>query len=51
MEPTGEDGHWTIQDGKKEISFIVGDDGEVISLSMDVGLDCPRNDDSIAKSD
>ena len=51
LEPTGEDGQWTIENGKKEISFILNDKGGVISMSADVGTDFPRQVDAIATAD
>jgi hypothetical protein len=42
LQPSGEEGIWTIEDGKKEISFLLDDEGEVISLSVDVHHSFPR---------
>lgn len=47
----GEDGHWTIEDGKKEITFVLDDDGSVISMSIDVGSEFPRVVGSVASTD
>ena len=51
LEPTDRDGYWTIEDGQKEISFVLDDDGKVITMTVNVALNCTRMDDSIAKTD
>ncbi len=51
LEPTDRDGYWTIEDGQKEISFVLDDDGKVITMTVNVALNCTRMDDSIANTD
>ena len=48
LSPAGDDGLWTMEDGTKEVSFLLDDDGGVITMSIDVGLECPRQEEPVA---
>jgi hypothetical protein len=49
LQPSDEDGIWTIEEGRKKVSFLLDDDGGVITMSIDVGTDFPRVVDAVAR--
>ncbi len=51
LQPSGEQEIWTIEEGRKKVSFLLDDDGRVITRSIDVGTDFPRVVDAVARTD
>jgi len=42
MEPTGNEGEWTVQNGTKVVSFVLDDDGKIIAMSVVASRTFPR---------